>query len=892
MTLAPGSRLGPYEILSPLGAGGMGEVFRARDTRLGREVAVKVLPARVAGDAEALARFEREARAVASLSHPNILAIHDFGREGEIAYSVTELVEGETLRARLADGPLPVRKAVDCAQQVARGLAAAHDKGVVHRDLKPENIIVTSDGRVKILDFGLAKTALAAPGDLTDSPTVQAGTMPGTVLGTLGYMSPEQVRGQALDHRTDIFSFGLVLHEMLTARPVFRRDTAADTMSAILKEDPPELSPVNRAVSPALERIVLHCLEKNPAERFQSARDLAFHLEAVMGGTGSASAIGMQAPAAMRRGIGRPLLFAAGVALGLAAGAGAMGWLRQPASIHPPSLQTLTYSGADSEPAASPDGRLVAYTSDREGGTRIWLKQFPGGDEVALTRGPEDWAPRISPDGTQVLFTRGREGATSLYKVAIVGGEPRKLLDDALDGDWSPDGQRIVFLRQLGSSSGQGALLGIVDAAGQGAREITRVQNMQLAGPRWAPDGARIAVVQRGTENSPYRLLVVDADSGKSSTLLPPPPLGRLSTPVWMASGASLLYAKSETFVTATSSTAPARLFLHEIDSGHARSVLTLSSMAPVLDVLRPGTLVLGTATQRQNLREVPLAGSSGDAEARWLTRGASLDRQPTFSPDGQWILFSSNRSGNLDLWKLSRETGTIRRITEEPAEDWDPAFTPDGKSILWSSNRSGHFEIWSCDADGAGARQLSQDGYDAENPTATPDGWVVYNSGNPAHSGIWKMRSDGTQATLLVPGSWSTPDVSPNGTHVAFRSATLPRTLYVARVSDGEQVIAPIALPGSVLNARPRWTPDGRALVFIGHDEAGRRGVYLQRFEPGQDTSPTRRAVAGFEPEIWPDTLGVSPDGARLIFSTGDSLESLILVEGVEGVAPPARRR
>jgi len=893
MTLQPGTRVGPYEILSPLGAGGMGEVWRARDTRLGREVAVKVLPARVAGDADALARFEREARAVASLSHPNIMAIHDFGRDGDVAYSVTELLEGETLRARLQEGPLPVRKAVDYAQQIARGLAAAQDKGVVHRDLKPENLVITADGRVKILDFGLAKVAAGDESPLTTSPTREAGTLPGTVLGTLAYMSPEQVRAQPLDHRTDIFSFGAVLYEMLTGRQAFRRDTAADTMSAILREDPPELSSAHRAISPALERIVRHCLEKNPGERFQSARDLAFHLEAISGGSITGEAAAAPPVRADRRFGGRTAFLSVGLLVGALTGAGLYGWLSRPAASSPPSLRTLTYSGADRNPSASPDGRLIAYSSDREEGTQIWVKQIPGGDEVALTRGPHDDAPRVSPDGSTVLFVRLEGAKSSLYKVSIVGGEPRKIVHDAEEGDWSPEGTRIVFLRAGSGPAGVVNSLLVADTTGHGERELVRMESVRLLRPRWSPDGTTIAVVQAGAENAPNNLLLIGAEDARIRTLALPPPAGRMSSPVWLGSGSTLAYFKSDNYALTSTNSMSGRVIVQDVSSGAARTVQWLPSMAPGLDVLRPGTLVVGAITSRQNLKEVGFEKASAGVSSRWLTRGNSIDRQPTPSPDGQWVLFSSTRSGNLDLWKLSRETGALRRITEDPEEDWDPAFTRDGQNILWSSNRSGHFEIYMSAADGTGARQVTRDGLDAENPTATPDGaWIVYNSGNPANPGIWKVRMDGSEATRLVPGNWSTPDVSPDGKYVAFRAAGVLRALHVARISDGVQVIAPMELPGDSFNARPRWMPDGQALCFIGQNEKGLRGIYVQRFEPGKDTTGTRRPVAGFLPDVWPESLAVSPDGSSLMYSVDDTLESLLLAEGVDGIAPPVRRR
>src|SRR5712691_9742902 len=298
MTRATGTRLGPYEILAPLGVGGMGEVYRARDRKLDRDVAIKVLPDSVAADPEALARFEREAKAVAALSHPNILAIHDFGNQDGIAYAVMELLEGETLRGKLDAGPIPQKQVVDYALQVAKGLSAAHEKGIVHRDLKPENLFVSKDGHVKILDFGLAKkTEVVGPKEQTSAPTGSGHTEPGTVMGTSGYMSPEQVKGLPVDHRSDIFSFGAILYEMLSGRKAFKRDTNAETMAAIMRDEPPELSESGRNISPALDHIVRHCLEKDREQRFQSARDLAFDLKTLSDVPGLAQA-GRAAPAA------------------------------------------------------------------------------------------------------------------------------------------------------------------------------------------------------------------------------------------------------------------------------------------------------------------------------------------------------------------------------------------------------------------------------------------------------------------------------------------------------------------------------------------------------------------------------------------------------------------
>src|SRR6202795_2821482 len=286
MTLPAGTRLGSYEIVAPIGAGGMGEVYRARDKKLDRDVAIKVLPQSVAADPDTLARFEREAKAVAALSHQNILAIHDFGNQDGVAYAVMELLEGETLRGKLDAGPIPQKQAVDYAQQVAKGLSAAHEKGIVHRDLKPENLFVSKDGHLKILDFGLAKRVESvAPGQETSAPTGSGHTEPGTVMGTAGYMSPEQVKGFQVDHRSDIFSFGAILYELLSGVKAFKRDTNAETMAAILMKEPPELSESGRNISPALDHIARHCLDKDRDHRFQSARDIAFALSEASGPT-------------------------------------------------------------------------------------------------------------------------------------------------------------------------------------------------------------------------------------------------------------------------------------------------------------------------------------------------------------------------------------------------------------------------------------------------------------------------------------------------------------------------------------------------------------------------------------------------------------------------------
>ena len=863
----------------------MGEVYRARDARLNRDVAIKVLPASFATDPERLRRFAAEANAASALNHPNILTVFDIGEYGSAPYLVCELLDGQTLRERLESGRIPLAKAIDYGRQVAAGLAAVHEKGITHRDIKPGNLFVTSDGRVKILDFGLAKQR--EPAEDTDMTRARSLTGVGTVLGTVGYMSPEQVRGLPTDARTDIFSFGTVLYELVTGERAFAHPSEVGTLNAILEEDPPDLPPSVQQAAPALGWIVSRCLEKNPADRFHSAHDLGLALRSISNASSSRRAM----PASTRPRLTRIAAWLAIAAVAAAAGAVLHQRFGAPRLTEPPTLESVTFSGHDASPAASPDGKTIAFMSDRDGVPRIWLKQVVGGGELALTQGRDDF-PRFSPDGSAILFVRTTADSSSLYRVPSLGGDPRKLIDDVTGADLSPDGRQIAFTRWV-SGSRSGSIVGVADASGAEAREIAFMSGRALITPRWSPDGRTIAAVN-GLAHvlTGFGIDFVDVPGGGSRRLPPAHGNMRQSSVVWSADSRSVIYSEAESLA-AWLSGSSARIIRQDVATGAAQSLFWVANHSRTLDVLGPGRLLLDTRSSRENLRELSLDG--GDAP-RSLTRGNSTDRQPAYSPDGKWVAFSSNRGGNLDVWSVSREDGTVRRLTDDPADDWDVSYSPDGRRLLWGSNRTGPYEIWAANPDGSAPRQLSHDGAFAQNPQETADGrWIIYVSTNLAHPGLWRMAADGSDPVRLVAGgAIQLPEVSPDGQYVLYVDG-LSSKILVVRLRDGAP--APFEIPlvrrsnSSTVLGRARWMPDGRAIAFIGADEHAVDGVFVQDFAPGRDTAATRRKLGGFDAENAAETFAISPDGKMLTIGGWEQMFNIVIASHVSGIERTASK-
>ena len=648
MILAPGFRLGHYEILAPLGAGGMGEVYRARDASLDREVAVKVLPERVAASADALARFEREAKAVAALSHPNILAIHEFGKQDGTAYAVTELLEGETLRQRLAGGALPQRKAVEYAIQIANGLAAAHGKGIVHRDLKPENLFVTRDGRVKILDFGLVAHQAASDDNLTSSPTLGRFTDPGAVVGTVGYMSPEQVRGARVDPRTDIFALGAVLYEMLTGLRAFQRETAAETMTAILKEDVAELQASGRQVPVPLDRLVRRCLEKNEEERLQSARDLAIALEAVSGSDVSGT-MATQLP--------RGNLRRAAIAAGLLLAAAAVGFLA--ARLAParggadvpalPTYKALTSRRGSVEAARfAADGNTVVYSAvwDSEP-MRVFQARIDArrGDTPRVLEGmlfglsrSGELAVAVEPK-VEHLEVRG-----TLAQANLGGGAPRELLENVTAADWSPDG-RLAAVRSVGGRARLEFPIGTVvyETAGW------------ISSPRFAPSGDAIAFHEHPLHGDDRGWpALVDLRTGTKRNLAPE--FNSLSGLAWRPDGSEVCFAISRSVRCLAQGGSP------------ARRVLQGSPSLVLHDISADGRLLVTTYTLKGGMM-----ASAGDPE---------VDLSWEFS-----IPMDIDVGSRAVLFETLDYGIYLRRLDRSPAvrlgEGIPTGLSPDGKHVL-----------------------------------------------------------------------------------------------------------------------------------------------------------------------------------------------------------------
>ena len=723
--LSAGDRLGRFEILGFVGAGAMGDVYRARDTKLQREVAIKVLPMAFSEDADRQRRFEREARAAASLNHPNIVAVHDAGVHEGVPFIVTELLEGATLRERMNGRRLPAREAVEYAIQIASGLAAGHERGIVHRDIKPDNVFVTKDGHVKILDFGLAK--VIGPDSSADATITLDGAPPPRVAGTAAYMSPEQARGLHTDARSDVFSLGVVLYEMLTGLAPFRRGTAAETMGAILHDEAPDLTSVVALPAP-LERIVGHCLAKAPEARFQNVRDLLFDLEGL-----PLSALTVRRLALRRRISKRGRLFA--LFLVVVAVAAIVGYrigqrTTGPVATAPttaPTVRRLTeMPGVAEFPAISPDGRQVAFTAAINGRRQIFVRLLAGGSPVRITNDASDHeVPRWSPDATSLVYFSPaglNQAQGAIWSIPALGGSPRRVIDSTGDADISTTGRVVCF--RLADRNVQ-----LVTSALDGSD--VRVVMQSSAGyhlhPRWSPD-ARWIAFQEG-DGLRFDIFVVPVGGGESRKLTNERDI--IKGLAWLPDGSGLVYGSSRG--STVPYLPPVALWELRLDGSPPRQVTSNDAWYEDPDVQGSGALSAARTRMRFDIWKFPFDHTPVEnvRRAQQVTRQTGQVLTPTEAPDGSQVAFLSDSGGHGNLWAMSTRTEQLRQITFESDPRVTvgvPVWSPDGTSIAFVSSRGRtgfDFGVWLVNPDGSDVRNIARQGLGM---AWSPEGrWIYY---------------------------------------------------------------------------------------------------------------------------------------------------------------------
>jgi eukaryotic-like serine/threonine-protein kinase len=885
VALTPGTRLGAYEITAPIGKGGMGEVYRARDTKLGRDVAIKVLPDAVAREQERLARFEREGRTLAALNHPNIAIIHGLEDTNDVRALVMELVEGPTLADRIARGPVPPAEALSIARQIVEALDAAHERGIVHRDLKPANIKITPGGVVKVLDFGLAKAADELVHlDLTQSPTITGvNTRDGMILGTAAYMSPEQARGMVVDKRTDIWAFGCVLFEMLAGRSTFAGDTLSDTLVSILNRDPvwTALPPGTPAHVRALMR---RCLEKDQKRRLRDIGDARSDLDAPV-------ADGAEPTAARRL----PLLPWAVAAASLMALA-ATSWAWWSASRGPDMSGAPTFSrimpitagpAREFGPVLSPDGKWVAYLSNAGGSQNVWVKFLAGGEPINLTAtsGLDISASsaigglEVSPDGSRIAVAARPRGSTSQFSTfeipAPFQGAPRALLDPGfLAMRWSPDGTRMAFIR-AGSTAGDA--IWVADGDGTNRREIVPASGgVHMHWLSWSRDGFiyYIRPVMAGFNLAQTEIYRVAANGGSPEPVVTT--LRRAMFPVPLPGG-GLIYS-------ADTNSVELGMWWRAADATVRPLTFGLGDYAEPR-VSADGRLLV--ATRYENHQSLIRIETSGPQAGRItpLTDGFGGDLDPSTVPTTTRMVFSSTRTGNRHLWTANTDGTDVRPLTSGSSQDDRPALSPDGQTVAFASDRGGQRSIWLIAAAGGSPRKLV-DAQPVSNLSWSRDGMaIVYAASAGTWPGLWSVSvADGKVQRITTPGAVGEPMWSPTSDRIAYLE---PSTSTTGPAFVGLSFIAPDGDPRSAKalkapdisagfsNGMVTWSPDGRRLAVTSQNTNLATSIWLA--DPDA-AIPFRKLV---ELPIGPRIRGLTwtSDGS-LIVGQHDATSDIVLMD------------
>ncbi len=921
-----GKLVGHYRVLEFLGRGGMGEIYLAEDTKLDRKVALKLLPAKFTSDTDRLARFQREARAASALNHPNILTIYEIGEASAKHFIVTEFIEGKTLRERMTS-ELSLEEVFDISLQIASALSAAHEAGIIHRDIKPENIMVRRDSIVKVLDFGLAKlTEPRGEVNLEGATRVLSNTHPGIVMGTVQYMSPEQARGLSVDARTDIWSLGCVLYEMVARRAPFEGETMTDVLAAILEREPPSFASVLREAPAQLEWIIRKALRKDRDERYQTARELLCDLrslkeqlefeakleasgapdrlapapsvsmrdvgEGPSGGNGTLSTVGInaidtyasiEAPAVKARSGRAPLIAFAcllalvGVAFALAGGYRLL-WRKKAATpFDKIKIAQLTTSRNLINVAISPDGNYMAFVvSDREQHS-LWLRQVSAANDTLIVEPGHlgFWGVTFSPDGKDLFYvTREyREGGiASLYRIPVLGGTPQKVLTN-LDSpvSFSPDGKRMAFVRGNYPSQEESALL-IADISGGSEQTLavrkppSRFYPIYFTGPSWSPDGEWIAcaVAEEPTQFSAFYAFSVRDGSAKPLT----PAVFSLGGRVeWLKDMSGLIFIASDQVTPSL----PGQVWFVSYPGGELRRITNDLNSYRGLSLSADGTRFLTVSVNDfSNLWVAPYADATRAQQVAPVHARGGV----AWTPDGR-VVYSTETGGNWDIWIMSADGTSRRQLTNGAGHNLDPQVSPDGRYIAFTSTRSGKVDIWRMDLQGGNALQLTRDVF-AVTPSFSPDSrWVVFKGGPK----IWKVPVEGGAAVALTDKPSYRPQVSPDGRWVACFYNDLP-----ARTGELYHKIAIIPFEGGAPaktfdfegNSTTRdvlhWAPDGRALLYNLVNE-NTSNIWKQSVDGG---APVK--ITDFKDSLIND-FALSRDGRNLVCTRGTVIRDAIMI-------------
>jgi serine/threonine protein kinase/Tol biopolymer transport system component len=892
MSLAAGARLGPYEILAPLGAGGMGEVYRARDPRLNRLIAIKVLPGAAATDAERRERFEREAHAIAALNHPNIVTIYSVEHADGQFFITMELVAGRSLAEMMPKSGLPLDRLLRIAIPVADAIAAAHQKGITHRDLKPANIMLGEgehDGRVKVLDFGLAKLAEApvAAAAATALPTAPI-TDEGRIVGTVAYMSPEQAEGKPVDARSDLFSLGVVLYEMATGRRPFTGDTSISIISSIIKDTPKSVTEVNAALPRDLGRIVRRALVKDPTRRYQTAADLRNDLEELKASLDSGELSTASAPpaAAHRRQAQAWRWFALGLALVAIVVVVLNRFSRradQPQAVAAPQMQmlALTSTGNASRAVLSPDGKYVVYIQQEDGNqTSVWVRQISGNSAVRIVP-PEpqtrDVSLAVTPDGSFVDCVRSTPGQSSfaLWRVPFLGGALRKIVDDVDSAPgWSRDGKRMAFLtRRVPASMVQSVIVANADGANAGVL-TTRTLPEGYGGlalrsrpdvrPIWMPDGQSIVVVGFGPAYG--HLVAVNVNTGAETVLGDNLIEGSSDAPGWSIA----LAADGHSFIASlpAGEMEPQQLLRIQVPGGRITKLTNDLNQYGGAS-LAGETLVTTRWQTRSGLWTADADGNS----ARAIGTDLAAELGPLAWADETRVVYAANLAGGPGLWLHDLATGVSQLIVPGGTQ---PSTTADGRTIVFNRSRDGKSQLWRADSNGTHAALVL--GVTATLPAVTPDGSrVLFVSQQSGIQSPWIVNIDGTNGHELL-RMRSNPDVhvSPDGRFVAFPSGSDRDGVEVAiaPISGGDPLrrIRVVRQPTGPL--RLGWTPDGLGLSYA---DAAQTNIWVQPIAGGTPRQLTHfidRRIVGY---AW------SHDGKRLALARATTTSDVVMLKGVK---------